>query len=161
MRSALTDKALDPAALLREVSSSANGAAIIFVGTVREVNEGRAVTGIDYSAYSTMAIRELDSIVRDAAARFGTVHIVVEHRLGTLDIGDASVVIAVAHPRRAAAFDAARFVIEELKRRVPIWKREHYADGTREWVDPTLPGVVSPVADQRGAAVPAHQQAAS
>jgi molybdopterin synthase catalytic subunit len=108
-----------------------------------------------------MATRELDSIVREAAARFGTMHVVIEHRLGTLDIGDASVVIAVAHPRRAAAFDAARFVIEELKRRVPIWKREHYADGTLEWVDPTRPGVVSTVADQRGSAVPAHHQAAS
>ena len=84
-----------------------------------------------------MAERELGAIVGEASSRFGTPHIVVEHRLGTLAVGDASVGIAVAHPRRAAAFDAARFIIEELKRRVPIWKREHYVDGTREWVDPT------------------------
>jgi molybdopterin synthase catalytic subunit len=137
MRSALTDRVLDPAALLAEVSASRNGAAIVFVGAVREVNDGRDVTGIDYKAYSAMAERELAAITAEAVERFGTSDIVVEHRLGTLAVGEASVVIAVAHPHRAQAFDAARYVIEELKRRVPVWKREHYADGTREWVDPT------------------------
>lgn len=140
MRATLVERPLDPAALLTEVSAPANGAAILFVGTVREVNEGREVTGIDYSAYAAMAQRELDAIVGEAAARYATPHIVVEHRLGTLKVGGASVAIAVAHPRRGAAFDVARFVIEELKRRVPIWKREHYVDGTREWVDPTGAG---------------------
>ncbi len=137
MRAAIVETPLDGANLLREVSAPANGAAILFIGTVRDVNDGRAVTGIDYSAYSAMARRELESIVQEASSRFDTTHVVVEHRLGTLDIGEASVAIAVAHSRRAAAFDAARFVIEEIKRRVPIWKREHYSDGAREWVDPT------------------------
>ena len=137
MRSALVDAPLDPARLLAEVSAPSNGAALLFVGTVREVNEGRAVTGIDYSAYSAMARRELDAILGEAAARFGTEHLVVEHRLGTLAVGEASVAIAVAHPRRGAAYDVSRYIIEELKRRVPVWKREHYTDGTREWVDPT------------------------
>src|SRR5688572_8244854 len=137
MRAALVDRPLDPAALLAEVSAPANGAAILFLGTVREVNEGRDVSGIEYSAYAAMAQRELGAIVAEAAARFGSPHVTVEHRLGTLAVGEASVGIAVAHPHRGAAFDAARFVIEELKRRVPIWKREHYVDGTREWVDPT------------------------
>ena len=137
MRAELVTAPLDPARLVAEVSAPANGAVILFVGTVRDVNEGRAVTGIDYSAYAAMAKRELDLILRDAATRFGTDHLVVEHRIGTLAVGEASVAIAVAHPRRGAAYEASRFVIEELKRRVPIWKREHYADGTREWVDPT------------------------
>jgi len=137
MRATLVHHPLDSASLLAEVSAPANGAAILFVGMVREVNDGRGVTGIDYSAYSAMAQRELDAIVKETAAAYDTPHVVVEHRLGTLAVGEASVAIAVAHPRRAAAFDAARFVIEELKRRVPIWKREHYVDGTREWVDPT------------------------
>jgi molybdopterin synthase catalytic subunit len=137
MRAAIVDHHLDPAALLAEVSAPVNGAAVLFVGMVREVNDGRSVTGIDYSAYKAMAQRELDAIVAEATTKYGTPHVVVEHRLGTLAVGDASVAIAVAHPRRAAAFEAARFVIEELKRRVPIWKREHYVDGTREWVDPT------------------------
>ena len=148
MRAALVNSPLDPAKLLAEVSAPANGAAILFVGTVREVNEGRGVTGIDYSAYSAMAQRELDAIVREAVASYHTPHVVVEHRLGTLAVGDASVAIAVAHPRRAAAFDAARFVIEELKRRVPIWKREHYVDGSREWVDPTGSVSAMPPADE-------------
>ena len=136
MRAAVVDRPIDPGALLAEVSSIANGAAVLFVGTVREVNEGRSVTGIDYAGYRAMADRELTAIVGEAAERFGTAHVVVEHRLGTLGLGEASVAIAVGHPRRAAAYEASRYVIEELKRRVPIWKREHYADGTREWVDP-------------------------
>jgi molybdopterin synthase catalytic subunit len=70
-------------------------------------------------------------------SRFGTDDIVVEHRIGRLDLGEASVVIAVAHPHRAEAYDASRYIIEQIKHRVPIWKREEYADGTREWVDPT------------------------
>ena len=144
MRVALVTSPLEPARLLAEVSAPENGAVVLFVGTVRDVNDGRSVTGIDYSAYSAMAKRELDAILAETASRFGTPHLVVEHRLGTLDVGDASVAIAVAHPRRGMAYDASRFVIEELKRRVPIWKREHYADGTREWVDPTRNTVASP-----------------
>lgn len=134
---AIVERALDPAALLREVESHASGASVLFLGTVREVNDGRAVTGIDYSAYSAMAHRELEAIAAEAAERFGMAHVVVEHRVGKLGLGEASVAIAVSHPRRGPAMDGARYVIEELKRRVPIWKREHYADGSREWVDPT------------------------
>jgi molybdopterin synthase catalytic subunit len=137
MRAALVDRPLDPAGLLAEVASPANGASVVFVGTVREVNDGREVTGIDYTAYRAMAERELEAIAREAVERFGSEHLVVEHRLGTLEVGEASIVIAAAHPHRARAFDATRYVIEEVKRRVPVWKREHYADGTREWVDPT------------------------
>lgn len=137
MRVAIVRSPLDPSALLAEVAASANGASVLFVGTVREINEGRAVEGIEYTAYESMAARELEAIVAEAAVRFETDHIVVEHRVGALAVGDASVVIAVAHPHRAQAYDASRYVIEELKRRVPIWKREAYVDGTREWVDPT------------------------
>lgn len=144
MRTAITERPLDPGALLAEVASVANGATVLFVGTVREVNEGRAVTGIDYSAYSAMAESELARIVDQVAGEWGTTDIVVEHRTGTLALGDASIAIAVGHPRRAAAFDAARSIIEEVKRRVPIWKREHYADGTREWIDPTRSTVHHP-----------------
>lgn len=134
MRSAIVDHVLDPAALLAEVASTGSGASTLFVGTVRRVNAGREVTGIDYSAYREMAEKEMAAIVAEAVARFGTEQIVVEHRLGTLTLGDASIVIAVSHARRAPAMDAQRFLIEEIKQRVPIWKREHYADGAREWV---------------------------
>ena len=137
MRTALTDRAIDLASLVREVGDTRNGATILFVGTVREVNDGRVVSGMEYSAYRSMAERELGEIVREAVAEFGTSDVVVEHRLGTLELGEASVAIAVAHPHRGGAYDASRYVIEQLKRRVPIWKLEHYVDGTREWVDPT------------------------
>lgn len=137
MRTAIVDHPLDPTALLAEVASTESGASTLFVGTVRRVNDGKDVTGIDYSAYGAMAEAEMAAIVTEAAARFGTERIVVEHRVGTLTLGEASIIIAVSHARRAAAMEAQRYVIEEVKRRVPVWKREHYADGTREWVDPT------------------------
>lgn len=137
MRTAIVRTPIEVEALLGEVAHDANGATVLFVGTVRNVNEGRGVAGIEYAAYEGMAARELEAIVAEAASRFGTTDIVVEHRIGHLVLGDASVAIAVAHPHRAAAYDASRFVIEELKRRLPIWKREEYIDGTREWVDPT------------------------
>jgi molybdopterin synthase catalytic subunit len=129
--------AIDPAALVRAVARAANGAIVLFLGVVRDVNDGRRVTGIEYSAYEAMAERELAEIANEAARRFDTPHIVIEHRLGELGLEETSVGIAVAHPRRGGAYDASRWIIEELKRRVPIWKREHYVDGTREWVDPS------------------------
>jgi molybdopterin synthase catalytic subunit len=137
MRIEIVERALDPGALLREVANDANGASILFVGTVRNVNDGVPVTGMEYSAYRGMAERELASIAGEAVERFGTQDIVVEHRVGKLGLGEASVVIAVGHPHRGKAYDASRYVIEELKKRVPIWKLEHYVDGRREWVDPT------------------------
>lgn len=137
MRTAIVQRPLDPQALLAEVARAANGATILFLGTVRDVNDGRAVSGIEYASYESMAGRELAAIAREASTRYGTDDIVVEHRIGRLALGEVSVAIAVAHPHRAHAYDASRFVIEELKGRVPIWKREEYVDGTREWVDPS------------------------
>lgn len=137
MRTALVNRPIDPAALLAEVQAHRNGASILFVGTVRDVNDGRAVTGIEYTAYGAMAEAEMARIVEEACERFGTGDVVVEHRIGRLALGEASVAIAVAHARRAQAYEASRYVIEQLKRRVPVWKREEYVDGTREWVDPT------------------------
>jgi molybdopterin synthase catalytic subunit len=128
---------IDPIAIIRAVAGPGNGAVLLFLGAVRQVNDGRDVTGIDYAAYEAMAQRELEAIVTEASARFGTPDVVVQHRLGELGVEEVSVAIAVGHPHRDAAYAVSRFVIEELKRRVPIWKREHYTDGTREWVDPT------------------------
>lgn len=134
MRSAVVDRRLDAAALVAEVSGPAHGAVVLFVGTVRDTNAGRAVSGIEYTAYRAMAEREFADIVGEAEERFAGARVAAEHRLGTLGLGEASVAIAVAHGHRAAAYDASRYVIEEIKRRLPIWKREHYTDGTREWV---------------------------
>ena len=134
MRVALVDGPIDVSSLISEVSDDSCGAATVFLGCVRNVNDGRAVTGIEYSAYRSMAEREMNAIVREAAERFGVSHLIIEHRLGALGLGDVSVAIVAAHPHRAPALDAMRFAIEQLKRRVPIWKLELYVDGTREWV---------------------------
>jgi len=134
MRCALVDRPIEIAAIVSEVARNSNGATLLFIGTVRDVNNGRAITGMDYTAYASMATRELTEILGEAAQQFETEDIVVEHRLGTLGLGDASVAIAVAHAHRGPAYDASRYVIEQLKQRVPIWKLEHYVDGSREWV---------------------------
>jgi molybdopterin synthase catalytic subunit len=135
MRTAIVDRPIDSCALLNEVADHRNGATVLFVGTVREVNDGSPVSGLDYSAYSAMAETELASIVAEAAQRWNTTDIVVEHRIGALSLGEASVAIAAAHPHRAEAYEASRYIIEELKKRLPVWKREHYVDGRSEWVN--------------------------
>lgn len=136
-RVALVTRAIDPAALIAKIASVGHGAISLFAGTVRDTSDGRAVTAIDYSAYTSMAESELEQIVAEAEDRFGVSALIVEHRIGLLSLGDVSVAIAAAHPHRAPALDCTRYVIEEIKKRVPIWKMEHYVDGTREWVDPT------------------------
>jgi len=143
-RVAIVSREITPAALIAEVQSVEFGAISLFVGTVRDTNDGRNVTAIDYSAYTEMAESELEKIIAEAEDRFGVTALVVEHRVGALALGDVSVAIAAAHAHRGPVLEATRFVIEEIKKRVPIWKLEHYIDGGREWVDPTQDrGVVS------------------
>lgn len=137
MRTAVVDRPIDVSALIAEAGDHSCGAVTVFLGSVRNVNDGQPVTGIEYSAYRTMAEREMRAIVEEAGAKFGVSRVIVEHRVGTLGLGDVSVAIVAAHPHRAPALDASRYIIEQLKHRVPIWKLEHYADGAREWVDPT------------------------
>lgn len=134
---ALVERALDVSGLVQMVADPGAGASSLFLGTVRHANDGRPVVGIDYHAYSPMAARELHAIITEAAQRFGTRAIAAEHRVGYLAVGDISIAIAASHERRGPAQDATRYVIEHVKRRLPVWKREHYTDGSREWVDPT------------------------
>lgn len=138
-RTSLTREAIDPASLVAAVADPAHGATVLFIGTVREVNLGRPVSGLEYTAYEEMARDELDAIVADAERRFAGSRIAATHRLGALALAETSVAVAAAHPHRDAAFEACQYVIEALKQRVPIWKREQYTDGTREWV-PVSPG---------------------
>ncbi|MDB4917116.1 MAG: molybdopterin converting factor [Gemmatimonadetes bacterium] len=133
----LTRVPIDASALIAEVSAPAHGAIILFLGVVREVNDGRGVTGIEYSAYEAMAAAELQAIASEAATKFASSAVVIEHRVGELALEEASVGIAVAHAHRGEAYAVSRWTIEELKRRVPVWKREQYVDGTQEWVDPS------------------------
>ena len=136
-RVSIVTEPIDPAAVLREVESPAHGASILFVGLVRETNDGRDVSGMDYTAYVGMAEREMRTIADEAVREFPGSFVVIVHRIGELAIGEASVAIATSHAHRDQAYVASRYAIEQLKTRVPIWKREHYVDGTREWVDPT------------------------
>jgi molybdopterin synthase catalytic subunit len=144
MRAHFTRDPIDPAELLDDLATSADGATVLFLGHVRDRNEGQEVTGIRYDAYVEMAERTLAEIAADTAARLGTSHLALVHRIGELAVGEVSVAIAVASPHRAEAFDACRFAIEELKRRLPIWKEEHYPDRSARW----LPGAA--VAEDRG-----------
>ena len=137
MRAALVTHPLNADALLREVASPDRGATALFVGTVRSVNEGREVRAIEYTAYEAMAQLEMATILDEAGQRNGGAFLVAEHRLGLLDVGEASIAIAAAHGHRGRALDALRYAIDEIKQRVPIWKRELFADGSESWVDPT------------------------
>jgi molybdopterin synthase catalytic subunit len=132
--SAIVEHPLSADSLIARVQSDHTGAMSVFIGTVRAEHNGREVTGIDYSAYEPMAEKELAAIVTEAERTWDGTRIAVEHRLGALGIREASVIIVASHARRAHVHAATTYVIEQMKKRVPIWKREHYADGTREWV---------------------------
>jgi molybdopterin synthase catalytic subunit len=135
----LTDTPIDTGALLASVAAPERGGVAVFLGLVRDHHAGRAVLRLEYSAYAPMAELVCGEVVREAAARWPAA-VALAHRVGALAIGDAAVTVVAAAAHRDAAFDACRYVIEEVKRRAPIWKREYYADGTVAWVDPTAPG---------------------
>ena len=130
---------IDSTKLLSRVGSDEDGAALLFIGVVRNHADGRPVAGMRYDSYVEMSQRELKSIAAEAAERLGTDRLAVEHRIGELQIGEISVAIAVSSPHRAESFDATRYIIEEIKKRLPVWKKEYYEDGTDSWVEGTLP----------------------
>jgi molybdopterin synthase catalytic subunit len=132
----LTDQPIELAPLLAAVQAPDRGGVATFLGLVRNHHGGRAVLRLEYSAYGPMAESECGRIVAEAEARW-QVAIALRHRVGSLAIGDTAVAVVAASAHRDEAFTACRYVIEEVKRRVPVWKREFYADGTVAWVDPT------------------------
>jgi len=127
---------LDP--LIDQVRAPDRGGIASFLGLVRDHHQGKGVLGLDYSAYGPMAELETERIINEAARRWATVAVAVQHRIGSLTVGDTAVAIVAAAAHRGEAFDACRYVIEELKKRVPVWKREMYSDGSVAWVDPTV-----------------------
>ena len=143
-RSGIVAAPIDVAAITDEVRDPHAGAVATFLGTVRDSSNSRSVTGLEYSAYAGMAEREMQAIVREAVAIAPGVRIVAVHRVGNLAVGDVCVMIAAAHAHRGPAFDACRYVIEEIKKRVPIWKRERYSDGSSEWVNACAPEAHAP-----------------
>lgn len=134
---------IDPGAVLARVAAPDAGGTVVFVGTVRGVTGGRRTRFLDYEAYEPMAEAEMARIGREIAERWSGTRLAVEHRLGRLRVGEIAVVVAVSAPHRAEAFAACRHAVDQLKRRVPIWKKEWYEDGA-VWVgrDGTHPHAV-------------------
>ncbi|HEX6832791.1 MAG TPA: molybdenum cofactor biosynthesis protein MoaE [Rudaea sp.] len=132
----LSDAPIDIAALARDLADAQAGACVTFEGWVRNRNEGRAVTRLDYQAYAALAQSEGERIIAQAREQFGIIQARCAHRVGSLAIGDLAVWVGVSAAHRDAAFAACRFIIDEVKRRVPIWKNEHYADGESGWLHP-------------------------
>lgn len=140
-RAWLSESPLDGGAVLAAVQRPGTGATVLFLGTVRDANAGREVSAMRYEAYPAMAEQVLASIVTEAEARWTGCAVAAVHRLGELAVGEASIAIAVAAPHRAQAYEASRYAIEEIKKRLPVWKKERYADGTEAWLDGAIPPV--------------------
>ena len=132
----ISESPIDVARLQRELEAAGVGAVVCFEGRVRDHNEGRAVNGLTYQAYVELAEAEGRCIVEEACDRFSIERVVCVHRVGDLALGELAVWTGVSAGHRAAAFDACRYVIDEVKARVPIWKREHYVEGAPEWLHP-------------------------
>jgi molybdopterin synthase catalytic subunit len=142
IHAAVTSDPLDVSALLGRVGAPEDGAVLLFLGIVRNNNDGRRVERIVYEGYEPMARELLEVLATTAMERFGLSRVAVEHRLGQLRVGEASVALAISSPHRAAAYDASRWLMAELKRTIPVWKEEGFVEGDRGWVpgtDPRLP----------------------
>ena len=129
----ITDKPIDPEKVTAKVRGDENGAVVTFLGTTRLFAEGRRVVHLEYEAYPEMALKEMEKIRREIQAEFSIEDIAVTHRVGRVDIGEISLVVAVASPHRREAFLACHQIVDRLKVMVPIWKKEFFEDGYH-WV---------------------------
>lgn len=135
---AITESSIDIEALLAEISTPDAGAVVLFLGTTRRTTDGRQTESLDYECYEEMAARKLTSLESEARQRWPLLNCGIIHRIGHLEIGQASVAVAVSTAHRQAAFEAGKWLIDTLKEVVPIWKKENWADGSSEWVHPTV-----------------------
>jgi molybdopterin synthase catalytic subunit len=149
----IVDAAIDAEAIVREIKAGSDGAVCVFDGIVRDNTRGRKTLYLDYEAYREMALAQMRKLADEAVAKFGVRDVAMVHRLGRLEVGESSVLIVVASAHRAAAFEACRWLIDTMKKTVPIWKRETFADGA-VWADgepfPDEIGLASKDATQRG-----------
>ncbi len=134
MRVEILDTVLPADEVLREIKQGPDGAVCLFDGIVRNNTRGRETLYLDYEAYREMALAQMKALAAEAITRFGVRDIALLHRLGRLPVGETSVLIVVASAHRGAAFDACRWLIDTLKKQVPIWKKETFADGA-VWAD--------------------------
>lgn len=135
---AIVQDAIDPATVLATVQSPRAGAVVLFLGTVRQFTDDRETAALDYECYQPLAERTLATLEAEARGRWPIVECYLVHRLGRLELGDTAVAVAVSSPHRAAAFEAAQWLMDRIKDVVPIWKREQWADGQSAWVHPGL-----------------------
>jgi molybdopterin synthase catalytic subunit len=126
---------IDIHGLKRALEDPGAGACVCFEGWVRNLNEGSAVVALDYEAYEPLAVKEGQQVLAEARERFELIDAVCQHRVGQLGLGDCAVWVGVTAAHRDAAFASCRFIIDEIKARLPIWKKEHYKDGVSEWVN--------------------------
>ncbi len=138
----LTNQPIDTEKLLRQVASPRAGAVVLFLGTTRGITGERETESLDYTSYAEMAERKLAELEQEAANRWPIVKSAVVHRVGHLEVGETSVAIAVSSAHRHEAFAAGQWLIDTIKSVVPIWKQEHWADGTSQWVHPGVEQVV-------------------
>lgn len=136
----ITTAPIDHAALTERVRSPLAGAICLFLGTVREMTGERRTSSLEYEAYPEMAEKTLVELEAEARRRWPIIEAAIVHRVGHLELGEISVAIAVSCPHRSQAFEAGRWLIDTLKEKVPIWKKEVWADGTTEWVHPGVSG---------------------
>ncbi len=134
-RFSLHELALEPQRLLESLRHPDCGGYVTFAGAVRDHNEGRTVRKLEYEAFAPLALREGERILTEACERFGLEHACCAHRTGSLQIGELAVWVGVAAAHRGEAFDACRYIIDHVKQRVPIWKKEYYEDGDSGWVN--------------------------
>lgn len=131
----ITDQPIETSSLREALTDDAAGGYVAFEGWVRDHHEGRRVTGLEYEAYEALAVSEGARIVAEAREKFGAAEVACVHRVGSLAIGDMAVWVGASAPHRDEAFAACRYVIDEVKLRVPIWKKEHYVEGESSWVN--------------------------
>ena len=134
MRIELTRERIDAGSIVAAIKANEDGAVVVFDGIVRNNTRGRKTLFLDYEAYEEMALTQMRGLADKAVADFSVRDVAVVHRLGKLDVGETSVLIVVASAHRAAAFEACRWLIDTLKKTVPIWKKEHFVDGA-VWAD--------------------------
>jgi molybdopterin synthase catalytic subunit len=134
----ITTEPIDPQSVLASVRSPLAGAVVLFLGVTRQMTEGRRTLSLDYECYPQMAEKKLGELRAEAMQRWPLVAVSIVHRIGHLEIEDISVAVAVSAAHRRPAFEAGQWLIDTLKQVVPIWKQEHWADGTSEWVHPGI-----------------------
>lgn len=132
----ITNQPIDTAAVLSSVHSELAGSSVLFVGTTRKFTGEKETTKLEYECYEAMALKQMESLKEQAMVKWPIDKCSIVHRVGVVELGEASIAVAVSTPHRIASFESANWLVDTLKKQVPVWKREHWADGSEAWVHP-------------------------